>query len=220
MLTLFDHPRSGNCYKVRLFCALADIPYRSVFVDVLARKNRGAEFEAINPFCQVPAVLDGDEAIWDSQAILVHLARRHARQWMPTPGSVDFSHMHQWLSVSSNEIANSLQPLRLVHVVGVEEAAHHLGVSVDKFDLEGCLARSHRLLRCLNKHLTDRFWLTGKTPTIADIACHGYLSRTHEMQLDMSGYPAVQVWNARLRDLPGYLSMEASAHPIRTDGSI
>lgn len=220
MLTLFDHPRSGNCYKIRLFCALAGIPYRSVFVDVLARENHSAQFEAINPFCQVPAVLDGGEAIWDSQAILLHLARRHAQHWMPAPDCVDFSHMHQWLSVSSNEIANSLQPLRLVHVVGIDEAARHLGISVDKFDLEGCIARSHRLLRCLNKHLTDRLWLAGKAPTIADIACHGYLSRTHEMQLDMSGYPAVQAWNARLRDLPGYLGMEASAHPIRADGPV
>lgn len=213
VLTLFDHPRSGNCYKVRLLCALADIPYRSVFIDVLARKNRSEEFEAISPLCQVPAALDGDQAIWDSHAILVHLARRHARQWMPAPDSVDFSHMHQWLSVSSNEIANSLQPLRLVHVVGIEEAAHHLGVSVEKFDLEGCIERSHRLLRCMDRHLAGRAWLAGTAPTIADIACHGYLSRTHEMQLDMSRYPAVQAWNARLRDLPGYLSMEASAHP-------
>lgn len=220
MLTLFDHPRSGNCYKVRLFCALADIAYRSVFIDVLARKNRSAQFEAISPLCQVPAVLDGDEAVWDSQAILVHLAQRHARQWMPAPDSIDFSRMHQWLSVSSNEIANSLQPLRLVHVVGVEEAAHHLGVSVGKFDLEGCIARSQRLLRCMDKHLAGRAWLAGSAPTIADIACHGYVSRTHEMQLDMSCYPAVQAWNARLQGLPGYLSMEASAHPIRAGDSV
>ncbi|HEY0296394.1 MAG TPA: glutathione S-transferase family protein [Bordetella sp.] len=219
MLTLFDHPRSGNCYKVRLFCSLAGIAYRSVFIDVLGRKNRSAEFQAISPFCQVPAVRDGDDVVWDSQAILVYLAQRYARQWMPDPDAIAFSHMHQWLSVSSNEIANSLQPLRLVYVVDPDEAAHHLGVSVEKFDLDGCIARSRRLLQCMERHLHGRTWLAGNAPTIADIACHGYLSRAHETHIDMSDYPAVQAWNGHLQDLPGYLGMEASAHPASRNES-
>jgi len=215
VLTLFDHPRSGNCYKVRLFLALHGIRYVSRYVDVLGRANRSPAYAAVNPFCQVPTLQDGDDLIWDSQAILCHLAARHAPHWLPQPGTRDHARVQQWLSVSSNEIANSLQPLRLVHIVGIDEAAHHLGVAVESFDLAGCIARSERLLSVMDAHLADHGpWLACPRPTVADIACYGYVCRAHEARIDLAAqFPAVAAWAGRIAALPGYLGMEASAHP-------
>ena len=87
MLTLHDHPRSGNCYKVRLFLALIGMDYERRFMDVLARKNQTAEFERISAFQQIPALVDGDTALWDSHAILLHLAHHYAPWLAPLPAS-------------------------------------------------------------------------------------------------------------------------------------
>jgi len=214
VLTLFDHPRSGNCYKVRLFLSLVGLAYESRYVDVLGRANRQPGYAALNPFCQVPTLRDGDALVWDSQAILIHLAARHAPAFLPPAGTLAHARVQQWLSVSANEIANSLQPLRLVHIVGVGEAAHHLGVAVDRFDLAGCIARSERLLAVIDGHLArDGPWLATPAPSVADIACYGYVSRCHEARIDLARYPAVAAWAGRIQALPGYQSMEASAHP-------
>lgn len=204
MLTLYDHPRSGNCYKVRLFLALIGRDYQSTFVDVLARKNQTAEFERVSAFQQIPALTDGDTAIWDSHAILLHLAHHYAPQWLAPPPRMGA--MHAWISVSANEIANSLQPLRLTHVVSNAEAAHHLGVSEALLDVPGMQARTDRVLQRMDKRLAENEWLAGgDAPTVADIACHGYLALAEEAAIDIAAYPAVAAWRERIRQLPGYV---------------
>ncbi len=204
MLTLYDHPRSGNCYKVRLFLALIGRDYQSTFVDVLARKNQTAEFERVSAFQQIPALTDGDTAIWDSHAILLHLAHHYAPQWLAPPPRMGA--MHAWISVSANEIANSLQPLRLTHVVSNAEAAHHLGVSEALLDVPGMQARTDSVLQRMEKRLAENEWLAGgDAPTVADIACHGYLALAEEAAIDIAAYPAIAAWRERIRQLPGYV---------------
>ncbi|ADP13535.1 glutathione S-transferase, C-terminal domain protein 1 [Achromobacter xylosoxidans A8] len=204
MLTLYDHPRSGNCYKVRLFLALIGRDYQSAFIDVLARKNQTAEFEQISAFQQIPALTDGDTAIWDSHAILLHLAHHYAPEWLAPPARIGA--MHAWISVSANEIANSLQPLRLTRVVSNAEAAHHLGVSEALLDVPGMQARTDRVLQRLDKRLAENAWLAGgDAPSVADIACYGYLALAEEAAIDMAAYPAIEAWRKRIQQLPGYV---------------
>lgn len=204
MLTLYDHPRSGNCYKVRLFLALIGKGYRSTFVDVLARKNQAPEFERVSAFQQIPALTDGDTTIWDSHAILLHLAHHYAPEWLaplPRVGA-----MHAWMSVSANEIANSLQPLRLTRVVSNAEAAHHLGVREALLDVPGMQARTERVLRRMDKRLAESLWLAGAdAPSVADIACYGYAALAEEAAIDIAAYPAIAAWRERIRQLPGYV---------------
>jgi glutathione S-transferase len=204
MLTLYDHPRSGNCYKVRLFLALIGKDYRSIFVDVLARKNQTEAFERISAFQQVPALADGDAAIWDSHAILLHLAHKYAPEGLaPLP---QLGAMYAWISVSANEIANSLQPLRLTHVVGNAEAAHHLGVSEALLDVPGMERRTERVLRRMDRRLAENAWLAGTgMPTVADIACYGYLALAEEAAIDLAACPSVAAWRTRIQQLPGYV---------------
>ncbi len=204
MLTLYDHPRSGNCYKVRLFLALIGRDYQSAFIDVLARKNQTAEFEQISAFQQIPALTGGDTAIWDSHAILLHLAHHYAPEWLAPLARIGA--MHAWISVSANEIANSLQPLRLTRVVSNAEAAHHLGVSEALLDVPGMQARTDRVLQRLDKRLAENAWLAGgDAPSVADIACYGYLALAEEAAIDMAAYPAIAAWRNRIQQLPGYV---------------
>lgn len=204
MLTLYDHPRSGNCYKVRLFLALIGKAYRSTFVDVLARQNQTAEFERVSAFQQVPALTDDGLAIWDSHAILLHLAHHYAPEWLAPLSQVGA--MHAWISVSANEIANSLQPLRLTRVVSNAEAAHHLGVSEALLDIPGMQTRADRVLRRMDNRLAENTWLAGTgAPSVVDIACYGYTALAEEAAIDIAAYPAIAAWRERIRQLPGYV---------------
>lgn len=208
MLTLYKANRSGNCYKVELFLGMNAIPYDIELVDVLNRANQTPAFEEISAFQQVPALRDNDDFIWDSQAILVHLAGRYAPHWMPEAKSIAHSHMHEWLSVAANEIANSLQPMRLVHLIGLHEAAHHMNVAQSLFDVEGCQRRCDRVLTRMNKRLDGQPWLAGEQPSIADIACYPYTSLAHQGKVQMESYPAVRRWTERFARLPGFTPID------------
>ena len=203
MITLYDHPRSGNCYRVRLFLSLNGLSSQRVFVDVLARANHTEAFERISALRQVPAIKDGDDdPIWDSHAILLYLAHRYAPQWIAPPAHI--GQMYAWISVSTNEIANSLQPLRLTKVVGNAEAAHHLGVDEALLDVAGLERKTHRTLAALDKRLAEHEWLA-VSRSVADVDCYGYLALAEEADIDIADYAAIAAWRHRIEALPGYV---------------
>lgn len=72
---LHDTQLSVNCYKVRLILALLGVPYRRVAVDLRRGEQGSREFQALNPFGQVPVLVTGGLAMRDSTAILVWLDR-------------------------------------------------------------------------------------------------------------------------------------------------
>jgi glutathione S-transferase len=76
-MKLYHSPVSGNAYKVQLFLTLLGLEHELVPVDLAAGQNRTEEFLRLNPRGQIPVLVDGAATIWDSQAILVYLARSH-----------------------------------------------------------------------------------------------------------------------------------------------
>ena len=70
MLKLYEHPRSGHCQKVRLFLSILGLPFESVSIDVPGGAHDTADFGAINPLRQVPALIDGDVAIHDTTRVV------------------------------------------------------------------------------------------------------------------------------------------------------
>ena len=81
ILTTFDwvpEPPRGFVRDVRVRWALeeARLPYRLESVPFVSFEERGAEHLAHQPFGQVPWLTDGDISIFESGAILLHLAER------------------------------------------------------------------------------------------------------------------------------------------------
>ena len=53
------------------------IPYQYKKIDLSAGENRQPEYLAINPVGKVPALVDDGFSVWESGAILWHLANKH-----------------------------------------------------------------------------------------------------------------------------------------------
>lgn len=195
MLTLYDHPRSGNCHKVRLMLSMLGLEYRSVFVDVTQGAGREPWFTALNPLQQVPVLADGNYIVRDSQAILAYLSHRSATDMAGrTPSEI--GDIGQWLSFAANEIGNSLQPARLYHLLG------------EDIDIEAASAKSMRVLGILDDRLATTRWLACGRPTIADLACFPYVGLAHEARLPLQDFRHIADWMERIAGLDGYISME------------
>jgi glutathione S-transferase len=74
-LKLYDLEPSGNCYKIRLYCALLGLPLEVVPIDFMGGAHKKSPLIGLNPFGEIPILEDGDVCLRDSQAILVYLAR-------------------------------------------------------------------------------------------------------------------------------------------------
>ncbi len=193
MIKLYDVKLSGNCYKVRLFAALAGIPLEICPVDLAAGEHKSAQFLALSPWAQVPLLIDGDVVLRDSQAILVYLASRSgARAWWPSDATSQ-GRIVQWLSTSAGEIQNGPASARLVEKFGYE------------LDKPEALKRSESILRLIDGHLANNDWLELNRPTIADCAVFPYVAWAPEGSVDLEPYPAIRTWIARIKSLSGFL---------------
>ncbi len=109
-MKLYDLEASGNCYKVRLFAALANIELEKVPVDFLSGAHKQPPLSDMNPLGQLPVLEDGAQVFRDSQAILVYLAGAYGGlAWWPAHPQGQ-AEIVQWLSFAAKR--GSAQPLR------------------------------------------------------------------------------------------------------------
>ena len=194
MITLYGAPVSGNAYKVRLLLSLIGVEFEEIDVDLTAGGNRTGSFLALNPRGQIPVLVDGGVTVWDSQAILVYLARRYGEAWLPVDPA-PMAEVMQWLAVSENELLFGLARAR---------AVLHFGRD---FDLAASQAYGRAGLKVLEQRLADNEWLAAGRPTIADVACMPYVALSRMGGISLDDRPAVGAWIDRIRALPGFIAM-------------
>lgn len=195
VIRLHDHPLSGNGHKVRILLSMLGLPHEHVFRDVPSgRPQQEPEFAVLNPLLQIPILEDGATVIWDSQAILVYLARRYGPDWFPLEPE-PAARVMQWLSFATNEINNSLQQARLYYLLG------------EHIDIDLMTRRGLRVLTILDRELAERPWLAADTATIADLACYPYVGLSRQGKLPLDDFRHVISWMERIEGLPGYIAM-------------
>ena len=195
MITLYGAPVSGNAYKARLLLNLLEVEFEEIDVNLRAGENRAGPFLALNPRGQIPVLVDGEVTVWDSQAILVYLARRYGEAWLPADPA-PMAEVMQWLAVSENELLFGLARAR---------AVLHFGRD---FDLASSQAYGRAGLKVLEQHLAGNEWLAAGRPTIADVACMPYVALSHMGGIPLDDHPAARAWIERMRALPGFIAMD------------
>ncbi len=194
-MILYNIPLSGNCHKIRLMLNFLSINYENHDLNLGASEQTSDAYIKINQFGQAPVLNDNGTIIRDSQAILVYLAKKYGgEQWWPDDTHL-LAQIMSWLSTTANEIQNGPARLRVHYKFG------------SQIDFNHATDTSNKVLSIINEHLSDRLWLVGNKPTIADIALYPYLALAHEGHIDMTPYKHIQAWRIRFESLPNYLAM-------------
>ncbi len=202
MIKLYGHELSGNSYKARLFLALLHLKHQYLRVDLLQGEHKSPEFLKLNPFGQVPVLVDGETVFQDAQAILVYLARRYGGdRWLPLDAE-PLSRIVRWLSITAGEIRQGPENARLYHLFGVKS-----------INIKRATQKAKLILQLFNDHLSDRTWLEFERPTIADIAAFPYIALAPDGQICLEDYPHVLAWIERVKELPGFIDMQEIEAP-------
>lgn len=192
-MKLYIHSLSGHSHRAHLFLSLLGIEHELIEVDLANAAHKSADFLKLNPFGQVPVLVDGDVTISDSNAILVYLARKFDRtDWLPQTPVLEAA-VQRWLSVAAGEIAFGPAAARLITVLGA------------KFNPEEVIARAHGILKLIDETLAEQDFVVHAQPTIADVALYSYVARAPEGNVDLSFYPNVNAWLRRVEALPGFV---------------
>jgi len=196
MIKLYGHELSGNSYKAKLLLSLLGIEYEWIKVDLLKGEHKNPEFLSLNPFGQLPVLVDEEVILADAQAILVYLARRYGGDsWLPLD-AVSLSQVVRWLSTTAGEVRQGPESARLYYLFKATS------INIDRAN-----QKAEFILTQLNKHLSNRQWLEFEHPTIADVAIFPYVALAADGKIDLSPYPHVLNWIERVKQLPGYIPM-------------
>jgi glutathione S-transferase len=201
VLHLYGARQSGHSYKVRLFLLLTQTQHAYTAVDItIPRNQRPAEFQQLSPFDEVPVLKDGDQVLAQSNAILLHLARKTSRL-----GATDergWDEITSWLFWEANRIGRSYPNLRYCRLF--DATADPALVAWFHSTAESDLSR-------LNDELSNKPFLCDDL-TIADLSCAGYLLYGDDVGLDMASWPHVVAWLGRIQALPKW------QHPLAVMG--
>lgn len=191
---------SGHSHRVQLMLSLLSLPHEIAQVNLRQGEHKSPAFLKMNPFGQVPVLEDGDTVLFDSNAILVYLARRYdpAGRWLPHDAAGQAA-VQAWLSVAAGLIAFGPAAARLITLFGA------------KLNAPEAITRAHDLLKVMEGELGQREFLVGSTPTLADVASYSYIAAAPEGNVDLTTYPHVRAWLARIEALPGFVPLHRSA---------
>lgn len=196
MIKLYGHEISGNCHKVRLMLSLLKLEYEWIKVDLIKGEHKSPEYLALNPFGQVPTLVDGDVTLADAQAILIYLGRKYGGEtWLPLD-AVLLAQVVRWLSTAAGEVRQ-----------GPENARLHYLFNATSINIERATQKAEFILKQLDSHLSTRTWLECDRPTIADIAIFPYIALAPDGKIDLTPYANVLIWIDRVKQLPGFIGM-------------
>lgn len=195
ILTTYDwvpEPPRGLVRDLRVRWALeeAQIPYR---VESTPFRERGAEHVAAQPFGQVPWLTDGDLTIFESGAILLHLAEKKEALMPADPRGR--AEVVSWVIAALNSVDLPSQPWALFRFMG------YPGESPEaKFVEEFLNARLDRM----DAVLAGREWLAAERFTVADLLMADVLRQVDKFD-GLANYPACHAYVARMTARPAFV---------------
>src|SRR5690349_8976323 len=82
-MKLYDMPGNTNSWKIRAVARECDLKLETVPVDALKNEHKTPEFLKINPNGKLPAFVDGDFKLFESNAILCYVAAKAGSDLLP-----------------------------------------------------------------------------------------------------------------------------------------
>lgn len=160
----FYYSGAPNPVKVCLFLEETGMPYEAIPVDTRRGDQHKPEFLRINPNAKVPAIIDGEVVVFDSNAILLYLGEKTG-QFMPADTPKARGELLSWLMFC----ASGMGPFagQLVHF-------RHYAPEKVAYALNRYAYEAQRHFGILDDRLSRQRYMLGDTYTIIDMDVWGW----------------------------------------------
>lgn len=192
----YYHPGSPNCRKVSAVIEMLGVDAEYSFVDLPKGKQAQPEFLAINPNGMVPALVDGDTTVLESNCIVIYLAEKTGSDLWPEPHQLEILRWMFW------EQSHFMYATGMVFFQKLLKPL--LGQEPDEARVTEAVAKFRRHAQALDDHLKGRAWLVGDAITLADLAVAANLTYAEATELPMDEFPNIQRWYGAIEELPAW----------------
>ena len=157
-----------------------------------------AGYLAMNPNGRIPTIRDGDFVLWESNAIIRYLCRRHDSNNLLLPESEeDYALADQWMDWHKTTLYPPYIDL-VWALVRTEPVVRDRGKIAD------LLAGTEDALAVLERRLAESSHVAGSRLTMADIPFGALVHRYLNLELERTPLPRIDAWYRRLAERPAF----------------
>ena len=176
--------------RVRWALEEAGLPYKVKLI-ALGPEQGSLEYRALQPFGQVPAFRDDALTLFESGAIVLHIAEK-SEALMPRDAKAREETI-AWLFAALNTVEMPIMFLIQLMFVGVTEGPIR----------QAALERIAKRLSEVSNAMKGRTYLTGERFTAADLMMATVLNQLRETDL-IAKEPIIAAWHRRCTERPAY----------------
>jgi len=212
-MKLYNYFRSSAAYRTRIALNLKGLKAENVFVHLIKNQQRDAGYLKINPRGLVPTLVDGEQTITQSLAIVEYLDETHPSPPLLPGSAADRARIRSIALAIACDIhpIDNLRVLRyLVNEMKVSEDDknkwYEHWVRVGLTALETQLAGDSR---------TGRF-CHGDAPTLADICLVQQLANARRVDMNIAEFPTLARIEIACNALPAFADAAPAKQPDAT----
>jgi len=200
MLVIWGRKNSINVQKVLWCCDEIGVRYE--------RRDAGGafgivntpEYRRLNPNGLVPTIEDDGFALWESNAIVRYLARKHGHGDMCPAESTRAALAEQWMDWQVSTLWPAIRPLFLGLVRTPAEQR-------DAQAIESSRQKTAEALRMLDAHLAHHPYVAGDAFSMGDIPVGATAWRWMALPIERAELPHLQRWFDALAKRPVFASV-------------
>lgn len=170
-----------------------ELPYEHIPLHYTSEERLAPEYLRLNPNGTVPCIDDDGTVLFESLAINLYLAQKHAARGLWADSPAEQGEILQWTLWAATE-AETHARVWYQHTRFLPEAERRPELA------EAALQAVHKRLRVLDGVLATRSWLVGERFTVADLNLAAVLQRFKDMGGD--AYAAARDWHQRCMARP------------------
>lgn len=197
MLVIWGRNNSVNVQKVLWCCEEMAVNYERINAGGAFGVVNTPEYRKLNPNGLVPTIEDNGFVLWESNAIVRHLAAKHRAQGLWPDDLTARAHADQWMDWTHTTFWPAIRSLFLGLVRTAPDKR-------DPLALEASRVKTAEVLSIADAHLQSREYLAGAAFTIGDIPLGCGVWRWMALPIERPEMPNVQRWFDSLTLRPAY----------------
>jgi glutathione S-transferase len=179
------------------------VEFEAVSVNMLAGEHLSPEFLRLNPAAKLPVLIDGDQVLTESAAIVLYLAEKYPEGRLLPANLTQRAQAYRWLLFTVTELEQPLWRMARHTFLYPEAKRSQEDIQLAREDIRP-------MLEVLDRHMQGRSYVVGDSVTVTDFVLAYTLDWANEEAL-LEDFPGLAQYMERMYRRPKAVMRIAAA---------